>query len=522
MIAISQLLQVLQTSEAAVPQPTGQAENPAPGGLAKLFGAILEQARATFGETIALPDGSAVTQTETGTDVQGSGEVESGEGPAPSYEGLPIEHAASVLEALGKFEALPIEHAASVLEALSARGEAELVEGGEDSVPVDSETTGDTVDAGDTGEDGDVVEVAITAAPNSVDEVVGELLAAMSAVPVQAVPVSEDRVTTEAPAAAAQPDRAPAQASPGPGHSASVLTRLESGLLVAASKATGRPEDFEVAGLPPGSGLLRAMAKSAAQGEQSADVRGSAVPAPPAVEGETAFRPTLSDVFARAVTRQQAQAQPTSGVETRVAETLVFDPIEVLAPATKPQGAPAPTLAPPGPVEVVQAAVPKSSSALPQSIPDRPLPEVVHVRNVGDFTVKTVRYLAGRNEEVVTVRLVPRSLGELHIAVRSTGQSIEVVITAATHAARDAIEAQLPGLREALVRDGGDVKNVTIQTSTAGDQGPGHFGPGNSATSGHAARTGMKFTGDHAEPQADSRASPRGSAGHEGTLNMFV
>ena len=45
MIVMSQLLQVLQSAEAAVPQSGDLAENPGPGGLAKFFGAILEQAR---------------------------------------------------------------------------------------------------------------------------------------------------------------------------------------------------------------------------------------------------------------------------------------------------------------------------------------------------------------------------------------------------------------------------------------------------------------------------------------------
>ncbi|MCH8204155.1 MAG: flagellar hook-length control protein FliK [Candidatus Hydrogenedentes bacterium] len=545
MIAISQLLQVVQASEAAAPQATGPAENSAPGGLAQLFGAILERARATLGEKIAPPDSGAVTQTETGPDVQGSGEVEGGEGLAPNYEELPIEHAASVLEALDKFEALPIEHAASVLEALEKfetlpfehaasvlealreGAQAALVEDSQETGPVELETEPDT-------EEGVNIDTLST-----VDEVVGELLAAMSAVPVQPVPIGEDGMTEQRPVAAPQPQRVAAQASLGPPHAASAPIRLDSGLLAAASKATAPPMEFGPPGLPPGSARLRAAAKAASEGKPAADLRGSAVPAAlaadargPAVpvasalEVETVYRPTLGEVFARALTRQQPQASPTpGGPEMTPVETAVLEPLEALTPAVKPQGAPAlaQTLVPPGAAEVVQgAAAPKGDGAIAQSIPERPPPEVVHVRDVGDFTVKTVRYLAGRHEDVVTVRLVPRSLGELHIAVRSTGESIDVVITAATHAAREAIEALLPGLREALVRDGGEVKNVTIQTSTAGDTAPGHFGPGHSATSGHAARTALKFTGDQADPQADPRASPRGSAGHEGSLNMFV
>lgn len=496
MIGISQLLQALQGAESAVPQPAGSAASPSAGGLAKLFGAILEQARATLGEQVAPPDGSAVVQAEPGVEVQASGEVEGGEGSDPNIEGLPIEHAASVLEALGKFETLPIEHAISVLDALRTRAEAALAEGGEDSILVDSETVDDTVDTVDTVDVVDVADVADSAAVNSVDEVVGELLAAMSAVPVQAAPLIEDGLTAQAPALATQRESGTAQASVEALHD---VVRLNSGL-------------------PPGPALLKAAANSATQEAPATEPRGSVVAGPLVVEGDAASRPTLGDVFARAVMRQQAQTQPAPGVATALAETPVLESLEALSPALKPQVAPAQAFALPGGAEVVQAAIaPKSDAVNPQSVPERPPPEVVQVRQIGDFTVKTVRYLAGRGEEVVTVRLVPRSLGELHIAIRTVGQSLEVVMTAATHAARDAIEAQMPGLREALGRSGLDVTNVTVQTSTAGDQGPGH-----SATSGHAAGTGSKFAGGRAESQAEARGTPRGRAEHEGSLNMFV
>ncbi len=510
MIGISQLLQVLQGAESAHPQPGGAAVKPSQGGFAKLFGAFIEQARAAPGEQATLPVGSAVVQAETGTELQESGEVEGGDGLAPDFVGLPVEHAASVLEALDKFETLPIEHAISVLEALSARGEAALMDGGEDSIPGDSEIVEDVADAGDigdtedTGDTGEVVDAAIPGTVNSVDEVVGELLAAMSVVPVQAVPSSEDGTATQAPVLATQPGRAPAQASLGALHGASAQVLLDSGL-------------------SPGSALLKAAAKSAAQEGPTPDPRGSGVAAPPVVEGESASRPTMGDVFVRAVARGQAQAQSGPGVVTAQAETSHLESLEALSAGAKPlavkaQGAPAQAPALPGGAELVQAAAaPKGDAVLPQSVPERPPPEVVHVRQVGDFTVKTVRYLAGRNGEVVTIRLVPRSLGELHIAVRTVGQSLEVVMTAATHAAREAIEAQLPGLREALGRGGLDVMNVTVQTSTAGDQAPGH-----SATSGHAAGTGTKFTGGRAESEAEPRGSPRGRPEHEGSLNMFV
>jgi len=178
---------------------------------------------------------------------------------------------------------------------------------------------------------------------------------------------------------------------------------------------------------------------------------------------------------------------------------------------------------PPALAEAAKVAQPPPvETPLAQPAPERAPAEVVQVRDAGQFIVKTVRYFGGRNDEVVTVKLVPRSLGEMQISVSNRGDGLEVVIRAASQVARDMIEAQISGLREALSRDGSEVTKVTVQTFTPGEQGPGHSGPGNSATSGHAARNSAKFTGESPEPETGQRASPEHSARHEGALNMFV
>ena len=505
MIVISQLLQVLQASETVPGQPTGSGADHPSGGLAKVFGAILEQARSVLWNQAVRPEGLTIPLTSPMTGVQVATPDESAEGLEPDFEGLPIAHAASVLAALDKFEVLPIEHAASVLEALSARAEAALAGDGHDTVAEVSET-----DAG-------VLEESIANASIVIDDAVDGLLAALSAVPVQLAPDSSALRSAPAPPAAPQPGDAAPEAASKP-------FQLKWEQLMSQLDATNRPASLGPPGIPPGFGLLRAaIVKSVTHGDQAGPAQGQRVQSSTRVTPVIAESPTLSEAFVKAVRRAQPQAQPKQGGGSAVAAPPVLGSPEALLPAVKPEAVPAQMLASPGATEAVQGNhVPKSNATAPQSMPERSAPEIVHVREVGDFTVKTLRYLAGRNEEIVTVRLVPRSLGELQIAVRSAGQSLEIVMTVASHAARDAIEAQLSGLREMFARDGLDVAKVTVQIFTAGDQAPGHFASGHSAASGHAARTPMKFTGEPSEAEADPRASPQGSAGHEGSLNMFV
>ncbi len=505
MIAISQLMQVLQTTEAAGPQPVGLAAASASGGLANFFSAILKQAREALGEHVAPSGSSAVVQMGTGTGVQAPEAGEGGETLAPTYEGLPVEHAASVLEALDKFEMLPIEHAVSVLEAL--RQHAETASSGEDPGAVKGEPETQV----------DVAEEAVINASITIDDAIDGLLAALTTVPLHPAPEAGALRAVPVPLPAPQPGEAVPKA-------ASTPLQLNPDLPASQPGVSGQLASLAPPGILPEFGPLRAATvKPAAQGGEPEPAEGQSAQSIPRVTSNTVERPTLSEAFAKAVRGAQPQAQPKQGAETAVAQPPVLEALEVQLPAAKPQPLPAQTLAPPGTTEVAQDNhVAKSNVTTAQSLPERSPPEIVHVRDVGGFTVKSIRYLAGRNEETVTVRLVPRSLGELQISVRSTGQSLDLVMIVASHAARDAIEAQLSGLREMLARDGLDVAKVTVQTFTAGDQAPGHFASGHSAASGHAARTPTKFNGESFESEAGPRASPQGSAGHEGSLNMFV
>jgi flagellar hook-length control protein FliK len=155
-------------------------------------------------------------------------------------------------------------------------------------------------------------------------------------------------------------------------------------------------------------------------------------------------------------------------------------------------------------------------------------PESVTIREAGDAVIRSVRYLSGKTDEVVTVRLVPRSLGELQVAVRSSGDGVDVVLTASTTTARDAIQGGLDGLRQAMSRQGIDVNRVTVQVF-------GHFDAGYQAASGQQGQPGYQGQAGQTPRSApwayrDPAGPGAGGGGqeqdrrqrHEGRLNMWA
>lgn len=157
------------------------------------------------------------------------------------------------------------------------------------------------------------------------------------------------------------------------------------------------------------------------------------------------------------------------------------------------------------------------------------IPQSVSVRDVGDAVVRSVHYLSGRTEDVVTVRLVPQSLGELRIAVHSGERGMEVVLTAANNAARDALETNLQGLREALGREGMNIERVSVQVFThfdAGNQMASQQNAHGSAGQQSARQPGTAYRESSGSPSqqqnnGSSEQQPRRQQ-HGGRLNMWV
>lgn len=108
------------------------------------------------------------------------------------------------------------------------------------------------------------------------------------------------------------------------------------------------------------------------------------------------------------------------------------------------------------------------------------------LQTLGDFTVRAVRVLANEGEHSMTVRLVPESLGELKLTVRTAGDSVHVHVVAASVAVRDALDGQMQGLRDALSREGIDLARVTVGSDTPGQHASArHSGAGPNASQGN-------------------------------------
>ncbi len=228
-------------------------------------------------------------------------------------------------------------------------------------------------------------------------------------------------------------------------------------------------------------------------------------------------RQLLQEVVGQA--RREAPGQDAVAAQARaaLAEALSADrPPDTRSPALDLATRPVPA----GDVRPAGGGVVAGSQLEPQAQQVR-VPESVSVRDLGDFTVRSVRYLSGRTDEVITVRLVPRSLGEMQVAVRSGGDGMEVVLTAATAAARDTIELQLGGLRDALARGGVDVTRVSVQTFTP-SAGGHHTPAGQNGAGGRAPQYFESGDPGALVSEGDSGASAPYRPQHDGGLNMFV
>ena len=463
MHAIAQLLQALQApaSSALQQQDGGTAQKP--GGLAKLFGAILQQARSPGAETMVPVDGVAA-------DGWTEGEVVA-------------QYATTALP-----EALP-----------------------------DSEDLGlaSTVIA-------EAMLAPVTPPPPPNAEVVAKSEVGASAIhmaqgyplpvittPVPAV-VSEAEVVTVPALAAAKTETAvpiaPAVSSPGtqtseqPAQQAAVATQGSVPIKPASSKplVTKGVSPVVVTQSPP-----MATATPVESVVSTVAVRGAS----PLQE---AFVSALSQQAGDSLSKKSTGKLAAGVTQPEGPEAVVFaQKPQVTEPAKVLMQNLAPDI---GKVAPAQHAEAPASPA----VAERPPPAVVQIRDAGQFIVKSVRYLAGKHDEVVTVQLVPRSLGEMQIAVSAQRDGLEIVISAASQAARDTIEAQIAGLRESFARDGTEVTKVTVQAYTPSDAGPGQSGSGQSSTTGHAARHHSKFAGDAQESEGGSRASPEHHEEHAG------
>ena len=153
-------------------------------------------------------------------------------------------------------------------------------------------------------------------------------------------------------------------------------------------------------------------------------------------------------------------------------------------------------------------------------------------------TVKQIRYLVDRGAQTVRVRLIPESLGELRLEIRSAGDELSVRMLAANATVRDALETQVHGLREALAREGIQVHRVEVSTSMSqhtntggtpghhlpGQQGAGQQTPGQQPNEHPSNKQdGQPFAPRYEQPaDTPDTATVRPLEAHQRSLNVFV
>ena len=150
-----------------------------------------------------------------------------------------------------------------------------------------------------------------------------------------------------------------------------------------------------------------------------------------------------------------------------------------------------------------------------------PALERATLETLAEHTIRGVRYLVTRNEKVLTVRLVPASLGELHLEVTSADDVLHVRLTSGSPLVREALNVALEQLRASLTREGFEVGRVVVSEGT----GPqfGFADTPNRPTTDPGSVVQPDPGLPASEPaQANAALARPGPAPHDGVLNVFV
>ncbi len=100
-------------------------------------------------------------------------------------------------------------------------------------------------------------------------------------------------------------------------------------------------------------------------------------------------------------------------------------------------------------------------------------PSRVSLESLGEETVRQVKSLLAGGGQRVRIRLVPQSLGELHVEVRGRKGEVSVRLVSASPVVRDVMEVHVPALREALARDGTHLSRVDVSAHMGSHPEPG-------------------------------------------------
>lgn len=138
-------------------------------------------------------------------------------------------------------------------------------------------------------------------------------------------------------------------------------------------------------------------------------------------------------------------------------------------------------------------------------------------------TLRGVRYVIAEGSNTITVKLVPASLGEMHIEVRTEGNDTSIRLVSANAAVRDTLQSQAQGLREALSREGIGVTKLEISASLGNTASQGSFSGQQASQQGTPTRAPASFSRTYTETTPQKTAPIQSSnRAHTGSLNVFI
>ncbi|NIA14318.1 MAG: hypothetical protein GWP08_09565 [Nitrospiraceae bacterium] len=154
-----------------------------------------------------------------------------------------------------------------------------------------------------------------------------------------------------------------------------------------------------------------------------------------------------------------------------------------------------------------------NTSGLPEAPPER-----ATLGTLRQFTVRGIRYLTSRDGRTLTIKLVPASLGELHLEVASTRDGLYIRLVSAHSTVREVLGGELQNLRDVLVQSDLDIAGITIASELGTGQAQvGHDSGAAGTASGSPAQGMADEEIEGAVPVAMAAAPP-----HEGTLDVVV
>lgn len=172
-----------------------------------------------------------------------------------------------------------------------------------------------------------------------------------------------------------------------------------------------------------------------------------------------------------------APAPEDTGAAISTAKARPTNFAELLAANTAARGTPAPALGADASAAGNTTAPGLNTAMTGVQVPaaDRPqatqaaLPMHIHTSaddaTWGDAVGNRVMWLAGRNESKAELILTPPHLGKLEISLTVTGDTTTAQFTAATPAAREALENAMPRLREMLEQAGVTLADSNVNTA---------------------------------------------------------